>query len=377
MTLVNKVLILGGGIGGMCAAIQLRRQGIEVDLVERDGSWAPEGAGITISGPSLRALRAVGVVDEVLAKGGSWNEIDLCDASGQVTKVVPVLPAVGAEDMPGAAGILRPVLADILGKATRAAGASVRLGVTFTRLVQDDSGVDVHFSDRTENRYDLVIGADGINSAVRQCILPDFAGPKFTGQGCWRAVVPRMSANSVMYLGRTTKAGMNPISATQCYLFLLDRRADMDFIPPDTWPARLAELLEEFGGQVGDIRDGLRSGSLKDVQVLYRPLGGHIIDAPWHRGRIVLLGDAVHATTPHLASGAGIAMEGAIVLAEELERRHSLEGALAAYSGRHYDRARLVIHASARLGQLERDGGSREEHYQVMRQANEALRAPV
>ncbi|PXW97555.1 2-polyprenyl-6-methoxyphenol hydroxylase-like FAD-dependent oxidoreductase [Sphaerotilus hippei] len=377
MALINKVLIVGGGVGGMCAAIQCARQGIEVDLVEINPDWAPDGAGITISGPSLRALRTVGVVDEVLAQGGFWSAIDICDAQGQLTRTVPMATAHGAEELPCAAGILRPVLADILGHATQRAGANVRLGLSFDSLHQDADGVDVRFTDGSHGRYDLVVGADGVNSRVRQVVMPDFPGPQFTGQGSWRAVVPRLRENSTIYMGRTTKAGMNPISATECYLFVLDKRAGMDFIPPAEWPARLAELLQEFGGQVGQIRDALLAGEMSDARLLYRPLAGHMIDGPWHRGRIVLLGDTVHATTPHLASGAGIAMEGAIVLAEELARRHSLEGALLAYAGRHYDRARLVVSASGRLGQIEQQGGSVEAHTLVMRDAQEKLRAPL
>jgi 2-polyprenyl-6-methoxyphenol hydroxylase-like FAD-dependent oxidoreductase len=178
-------------------------------------------------------------------------------------------------------------------------------------------------------------------------------------------------------MGATTKAGMNPISATECYLFVLDKRAGMDFIAPVQWPEKLAELLEEFGGQVGEIRDGLRSGRLKDAKVLYRPLAGHMIPGPWHKGRIVLIGDTVHATTPHLASGAGIAVEGALVLAEELGRRNYLEGALLAYAGRHYDRSRLVVTASGRMGQIEQAGGSLEEHTAIMRDTQTRLRAPI
>ncbi len=377
MALIQNALIVGGGVGGMCAAIQLRKQGIAVELVEINPQGAPDGAGITISGPSLRALREVGVVDEVLRRGGAWNAIDICNPQGEVVTTVPVPPAVGAQELPGAGGILRPVLADILGHATQDAGARVRLGVSFQRMVQDEDGVDVHFSDGSRGRYDLVIGADGVNSAVRKLVMPDFPGPTFSGQGSWRAVVPRTRQNSTICMGRTTKAGMNPISATECYLFVLDRRPGMDFIAPDQWPVKLAELLDEFSGQLGEIRQGLRDGALKDARVLYRPLAGHMIPGPWHRGRIVLLGDAVHATTPHLASGAGIAIEGAIVLAEELKRRHFLEGALLAYAGRHYDRARLVVSASGRLGQIEQEGGSKEEHTRVMVRAQEALRAPL
>jgi 2-polyprenyl-6-methoxyphenol hydroxylase-like FAD-dependent oxidoreductase len=377
MALIHKVLVVGGGVGGMCAAIQLRRQGIAVDLIEQHPNWAPDGAGITISGPTLRALREIGVVDEVLRVGGHWSAADICDSQGRLQLTVPVMPALEADGLPGAAGILRPVLADILGRTVREAGATVRLGLSFETMTQDEDGVDVRFTDGSAGRYDLVIGADGVNSAVRRWVKPDFPGPRFTGQGSWRAVVPRLRENSTIYMGATTKAGVNPISATHCYLFVLDRREGMDFIPPAEWPERLAELLEEFGGQIGEIRDGLRAGTLHDARLLYRPLAGHMVDGPWHRGRIVLLGDTVHATTPHLASGAGIAIEGALVLAEELGRRHSLEGALLAYAGRHYDRARLVVSASGRLGQIEQSGGSREEHTAVMRDAMEKLRAPL
>lgn len=377
MALIKNALVLGGGVGGMCAAIQLRKLGVEVELAEINPHWAPDGAGITISGPTLRALRTIGVQGEVLAQGGHWNAIDICDTEGAVKACVPVQPAIGAEDLPGAAGIMRPVLADILGAATQQAGARVRLGLSVQSLQQDEGGVDVLFSDGSRGRYELVIGADGVNSALRKTVLPDFPGPKFTGQGSWRAVVPRRRENSTIYMGATTKAGMNPISATECYLFVLDRREGMDFIPPEQWPLKLAELLEEFGGQIGEIRDSLRAGRMADARVLYRPLAGHMIPPPWHRGRLVLLGDAIHATTPHLASGAGIAVEGAIVLAEELARRNSLEGALVAYGGRHFDRASLVVRASGRLGQIEREGGSRDEHTQVMVAAQQALRAPL
>lgn len=377
MALIQNALIVGGGVGGMCAAIQLRKQGIEVDLVEINPNWAPDGAGITISGPTLSALREVGVIDEVLRMGGHWNAVDICGPQGELRMTVPVAPAIGADDLPGAGGILRPVLADILGCATERAGTRVRLGLSFRTMVQDDDGVDVVFTDGSAARYDLVVGADGVHSSVRKLVMPDVPGPQFSGQGSWRAVVPRQRENSTIYMGATTKAGMNPISATECYLFVLDKRAGMDFIEPSVWPEKLAELLEEFGGQVGEIRECLRMGSPQHARVLYRPLAGHMISGPWHKGRIVLLGDTVHATTPHLASGAGIAVEGALVLAEELGRRHSVEGALLAYAGRHYDRARLVVSASGRMGQIEQTGGSMEEHTAIMRETQSRLRAPI
>lgn len=377
MALIQKALIIGGGVGGMCTAIQLRKLGIAVELVELNPAWAPDGAGITISGPSLRALREVGVVDEVLRLGGWWRAIDLRDAQGNLLRTVPIAPALGAEDLPSAAGIQRPVLAKILSAATRAAGATVRLGLNFESITQDSDGVDVLFSDGSGGRYDLVVGADGINSALRRLVFPDFAGPVFTGQGCWRAIVPRLHENSTMYLSDTIKAGINPISDDQCYLYLLYKRDGLDFIPPTAWPEIFADLMVPFTGELADIRRGLLDGSLPDPHLLYRPLAGHMIPAPWHRGRLVLLGDTVHATTPQLASGAGIAIEGALILAEELGRRHSLEGALTAYAGRHFDRANLVVQASATLGHIELSGGGPQAHAQVMHQTLELLRRPI
>ncbi|MFT4196730.1 MAG: FAD-dependent oxidoreductase [Pseudoxanthomonas sp.] len=377
MASIANALVVGGGGGGMSAAIQLSRQGVEVTLVERNPDWAPDGAGITLGSPTLRALREVGVVEEVLARGGHWSAVDIRDADGQLQATHALAPAIGAEDLPAAAGILRPELAGILARATCAAGVQVRLGCEVVRLDQDEGGVDVVLSDGAGARYDLVVGADGVHSSIRRWVLPGFAGPRFSGQGSWRAVVPRTEANSTIYMGRNIKAGLNPVSQSQCYLFVLDPRKDMDYLPPEQWTTELAGLLAEFGGQVGRIREGLLDGSLAQARVLYRPLAGHLIPPPWHYGRVVLLGDAVHATTPHLASGAGIAIEGALILAEELRRRHSLDGALAAYAGRHYDRAALVVTASGLLGLIEQNAGSHQEHHRLMVDTLEALRAPL
>ena len=377
MALVNKVLIIGGGIGGMCAAIQLGKQGIAVDLVELNPEWSVYGAGITISGPTLRALRSVGVVGEVLRLGGQWSAIDLCSADGELMQTVPVAPAVGAEELPPAGGILRPVLGGILSRATRAAGTNVRLGLTFETIEQDAVGVDVVFTDGSSGRYDLVIGADGVNSKVRQALFPEAPAPKFTGQGSWRAVVPRTRRNSTIFMGKTTKAGLNPVSETESYLFVLDHRDNFDFIPEAQWPSLLGELMSQFGGAAGELGRGLLDGTLAHHRLVYRPLMGLMMSAPWHRGRVVLLGDAVHATTPHLASGAGLAVEDAVVLAEELARCHFLEGALTSYTGRRYDRSRLVVSSSMRMGELEQTGGSMDTHKSVMLHAMSALTAPI
>jgi 2-polyprenyl-6-methoxyphenol hydroxylase-like FAD-dependent oxidoreductase len=377
MALPDQALIIGGGIGGMCAAIELRKLGITVDLIELNPEWSVYGAGITISGPTLRALRSVGVVDEVLAHAGTWDRIHVCAADGSTLAEVPIPPAAGADELPRSSGILRPVLAEILARATLASGTQVHTGLTFETITQDADGVDVRFTDGRQGRYGLVIGADGVHSQVRHRLFPHAPVPRFTGQGSWRTVVPRTVVHSTIYMGATTKVGVNPVSDEECYLFCLDQRPGIEFIPQEDWARMLPQLLAEFGGVVGDIRDGLRSGRLDGSRILYRPLAGLMMPAPWHLGRVLLLGDACHATTPHLASGAGIAVEDAVVLAEELQRHPTLDAALAAHTARRFERARLVVDSSLRLGELEQTGGPKDEHERVMRHALGALTAPI
>ena len=371
---MNNVLIIGGGIAGMAAAIELRKNGVGVDLVEADPEWRVYGAGITINAPTLRALQSLGVLDAVLERGAASDGLDLFLANGTPIGSIPARAPQGSS-LAATAGIVRPVLAKILADATRASGARVHLGTTFTSLECAERGVDVTLTNGTSRRYDLVIGADGLQSKVRAALFPDAPKPRYTGQVCWRAIVERPAdlKRAAMYLGARVKAGLVPISQTEMYLFFLEARATPEHIEPAQWPASLREALAEFSGPVAAIRDAITPQS----RIVYRPLFALMLPSPWYRGRAVLIGDAAHATTPHLASGAGLAVEDAIVLAEELDRGSSCEEALKSFMARRFERCRLVVENSVRLGDLEQTGGSREEHEQLMRESTIALAAAI
>lgn len=345
-------------------------------MVEQDKDWQVYGAGITISGPTLRAFKEIGVIDQIMRLGFCADGCSLASANGHVFGEIPT-PRVAGPEVPGGGGIMRPVLARILSQATLDAGVLVRLGVTFTSIEQDAGKVHVVFTDGSQDSYDIVVGADGLHSKVRTAIFPSAPKPKFTGQGAWRAVVPRPPelVKPIIFMGQNTKAGVNPVSQEEMYLFFLDKRAESSFIEPERWAGLLAEELAEFGGVVAEIRDGISAES----RIVYRPLESLFMPAPWYSGRVVLLGDAVHATTPHLASGAGIAVEDAIVLAQELFKEGGGDhtAALGRYVDRRLERGRLVVENSLRLGVIEQEGGSAEEHQQIMRDSMQLLLQPI
>lgn len=372
---IANALVIGGGSSGMSAAIELAKLGIEVDLVEKDPGWRSYGAGISINGSSLRALRTLGVLPQVLAQGCGSDGVDLYTADGHPIMQLPT-PRLAGADVPGGAGIMRPVLARILAEQTRAAGVHVRLGCTFTSLEQRDRQVAVSFTDGRRGTYELVIGADGLNSKTRAAILPQAPAPKYSGQGVWRAVAPRPAEvlRPAMFMGARVKAGVNPVSASEMYLFVTEDRPDNRHIPDEALLPGLRALLEAFSAPlIAGVRQGL--GALS--QIIYRPLEPLLVPEPWFMGRIVLIGDAVHATTPHLAAGAGMGFEDGIVLAAELAAAPDLPSALQRFGRRRGPRCRLVVENSVRLGEIEQTGGSKEEHARIMRDSLAALAAPI
>jgi 2-polyprenyl-6-methoxyphenol hydroxylase-like FAD-dependent oxidoreductase len=368
--MIKTVLVVGGGIGGMSAALSLARRGVEVTLIDSDPNWRVYGAGITITGMSLRAFDDLGVLDEIRARGFVHNGMRPRRFTGEALGE-PRLAPPGAPPVMLGGGIMRPVLHDILSTRVRAAGIDVRLGVTVDTLAQDDAGVDVTLTDGTTTRYDLIVGADGIFSKMRAMIFPDAPQPKFTDQGCWRIVADRPAEidRSEIYFGGPLKLGMSPISQEQMYVFLLEHVPGNPWFAPETHVAHLSDLMAPFGGHVPAIRAALG----EDSQINYRPLEWLLLPDPWYRGRVVLIGDAAHATTPHMASGAGLAVEDGLALADELGKTADVGVALRSFMDRRFERAKLVVESSVTSGELEIAG---QHQNSVLPAATQALAQP-
>ncbi|UAJ12569.1 FAD-dependent oxidoreductase [Polymorphobacter megasporae] len=371
--MIDSVLVVGGGIGGMTAALALARRGVAVTLIDSDPNWRVYGAGITITGMSLRAFDDLGVLDDIRTRGFVHNGMRPKRFDGAALGEPRFAPPGSPPIMYGG-GVMRPVLHDILSTRVRSAGVEVRLGVTVATLDQDDDGVDVALTDGTTARYDLVVGADGIFSKMRNMIFPDAAKPKFTDQGCWRIVADRPPEidRAEIYFGGPLKIGMSPISQDEMYVFLLEHVPGNPWFAPKMHIEHLSALMAPFGGIVPTIRAGLGEHS----QINYRPLEWLLLTDPWYLGRVVLIGDAAHATTPHMASGAGLAVEDGLVLADELARTDDVAAALRAFMDRRYERAKLVVETSVRQGEMEIAGADRALQTSVTIAATQALAQP-
>src|SRR5881227_1687728 len=171
MPAVNSVLVVGAGLAGAGTAIHLAAKGVAVDLVEIKPEVAALGSGITLQGNALRELRSLGVWDQVQAHGYAMEVtgIRAPDPAGTVVAEIPDAKT-GGSDLPAVMGMPRPELARILVDRATEVGVKVRFGTTFTELSQDDTGVDVTFSDGSTGRYDLVVGADGVRSRTRRAL---------------------------------------------------------------------------------------------------------------------------------------------------------------------------------------------------------------
>ncbi len=371
---IDKILIVGGGIGGMATAIQLAEAGVAVDLIDLDPEWRVYGAGITITGPTLRAYKRLGLLDQIKAVGAVTNGTKLLHFSGALIHEMdePLIE----DGLPATGGILRPDLHTLMSARVRELGVSVRLGLTVDALDSDASGVNVCFSDGGNGRYDFVIGADGIFSKVRDMLFPAAVKPRFTGQSSWRILCDRPADfdRTEIYLGHRNLAGLTACSPTQCYVFMLNIDPDRTWIEPEDFPETVRGLLADFGGNLAKIRNAVTA----ETSVVYRPLESALQPPPWHKGRILLIGDAAHATTPHLASGAGIAVEDALVLREELAAcGGDIEAGFVAFTARRFERCKLVVDSSVAIGDAQIGHAPADQIGMMMGKALHALFAEI
>jgi 2-polyprenyl-6-methoxyphenol hydroxylase-like FAD-dependent oxidoreductase len=343
------VLAIGGGIGGLTTAIALRRRGFAVTVIEKDPQWSVYGVGIIQQGNVLRAASQLGILDQYVGAGVGFDAVEVYAPNGMKLARVPSPRLL--EGYPANLGIGRRALHRVLGDAARAAGAIVKLGVTAATIEDRGHAVDVRFSDDTTGSFDLVIGADGVHSDTRAMLFPDAPKPAFTGQSVWRYNLPRPAGLDALHVyNGPTGVGLVPIGESLMYMYVTTPEPGNPRYPR----AGLAAVMR---GKVAACAPAIRELAQQitdDEGVVYRPLEGMLVETPWYRGRVLLLGDAAHATTPHLGQGAGMAIEDGLVLADELARHPDVPAALDAWFRRRFDRCAYIVRSSLAIcrGQL-------------------------
>jgi FAD-dependent urate hydroxylase len=313
MANTDRVLIVGGGIAGLATARALTTHGIECNVVERAPAWSHPGTGMYLPANAVRALGDLGLEAALRDRANEIRRQRFLDRRARILLDVD-LPTVWGETGP-CLGIEHRDLHEILRD-----GVPVRLGTTITVLQEEGLQIRAAFSDGSSDLYDVVVGADGVRSWVRSEVFTG-SEPQFVDQASWRFLVdgfPEISHWTVL-LGRRTAFLTIPLGSGRIYCYAdVDAQGAAD--PTDGDPEKLAALYREFAEPVTTIlSEHLAAGG----RPYFSPIE-EVVQDPWVRGRVVLIGDAAHAMSPNMAEGAGMALEDALVLAETIAAGRTL-----------------------------------------------------
>lgn len=337
----RHAIIVGGGIGGLATARSLTERGWNVEVFERAAELREVGAGISVWPNGVRAMQALGLGEQILAHAAPRANTGIRDWSGrwlQRTDTAELVRRYGPYSM-----VHRQDLLDILHAAVPKDCVRLNVEVKEVRPVHDRVEV-IHTSGVSE--ADLVVGADGIWSAVRRSMWPEAAAPQYKGYTAWRFVATlenQLDIGSESW-GRGERVGFGSMTGNRVFAYLIANMPEGQC----TRRGELQELKRRFGSWHEPIPMLLDTLSEADV------LRHDIYDLPpldsFTRGRVALLGDAAHAMTPHLGQGVNQTLEDAVTLGVTLERHQKIEDALLAYDAQRRPRSQRIVARSHQMG---------------------------
>jgi len=336
---VGRVLVVGGGIGGLTAATAFAQRGVEVVLIERRAGFDVPGVGLGQPANALRIYAALGVLSEILASGFSYDRMYIFDRDREL--IIEHKFLLGDRTVPAFCALSRLRLHEILLAAAKRAGVDVRTGLTVNKIHEDKDRVTVTFSDGRVGFFDLLAGFDGIRSTTRLHLVGTAFAPRPSGYGGWRVQVARPEYVRCMEFlqGVGSKTGAMPLADNLMYIFHICPESPEAVFTRADYPDLFRERLSQYRSYVADIAASLDANS----DVVYSPIELMLLPWPWFRGRVVLGGDAAHTVPPHLTQGAAMAAEDGYVLAREmLEDDIPVKARLMKYSQLRYARNAFV-----------------------------------
>ena len=363
----QRVLIVGGGIGGLTVALALSRAGHAVRLYEQAPAFGEIGAGIMLTPNATRVLQHLGLGAPLLADGmrppaSRYRRFDDAALMGNAPLADAMESTYGAPYL----HIHRSDLLDALLAAVRAQGGTeLHVGRRAAGCVQDGESVTVHFGNGTAAKGDLLVACDGVRSTVRAQLV-EHGTPRFRGQVAWRGLVPARGLPervtdraSVVWIGEDRHIVQYVLRGGSLVNYVAI--ALQEEWVEEGWnrPAGLEEVQEVFAGWHQDLQSLLEAtpaGALYKWGLFDRdPL------RQWVHGRIALLGDAAHPMLPFMAQGSAMAIEDAVILARCLEAFDDLEVALSRYQAARRERtARVILQSRAQTGLYQRLTGDKK-----------------
>ncbi len=342
-----RITIIGGGIAGLTTALALNKHGLSIEIFERAQQLNEVGAGIWIQPNALKVLDWIGLGALVRESGTLLDQVDITNS-----QLVPFKKTAqdAIQDGKGnnIVAIHRATLQRILFEALPK--DSVKLGCEFNSLDQYESQVKVSVGDRVI-MTDLLIGADGINSKVRNSIFSN-TSKRFSGQTCWRGIsdirLPDEFQNAgIESWGKKIRFGFSQIMENQVYWFAVKNASQNGTDNSDTIKSELQNYYKGFHPLVLNIikqtqKDKIRRNDISDLKRLDK----------WYKDRVVLVGDAAHATTPNMGQGAGQAIEDAYYLANMLAKYNPIEHTLELFESARREKVDYVVNNSWRFGKM-------------------------
>ncbi|OLP17884.1 monooxygenase [Leptolyngbya sp. 'hensonii'] len=343
-----KVVIIGAGIGGLTAGIALRQAGYTVEIYDKVRELRPAGAGISLWSNGVKVLNRLGLGKQIAAIGGLMDRMEYRASTGELLNDIslkPLVEAVGQRPYPVARADLQNMLLS-------AYPGDVKLNTRCIGVEEDEQGVTAIFEDGQRARGDLLIAADGIHSLLRAHVLGKTIAPQYGGYVNWNGLVPTSESLApeqtwMIYVGEHKRASMMPVAGDRFYFFF-----DVPLVKGSpAQPDPQAELKQHFQGWAPPIQaliDRLDPHKINRLEIHdVGPLDRMV------RGRVALLGDAVHATCPDLGQGGCQAMEDGLVLTESLLTTNlGVAYALQHYEAERLERTRAVVEKARRRAEM-------------------------
>ena len=365
-----KAIVVGAGMAGLATGIALRQAGYEVEIYEKTSKLRPAGAGISLWSNGIKILNKLGLGKEVAAIGGQMNRMEYLTHKGESlndVNLLPLMEQVGQRPYPVSRTDLQQMMLDAFGE------ADVRMGMRCVEVKQDTDSATAIFEDGSTATGDVVIGADGIHSVIREYITGEKIEPRYADYVNWNGIVdasPDLAENDVwvIYVGEGKRASMMPIGGNRFYFFMGCPKPKGTKVAPENIRAELKETFAGWAQPVQNLIEKLDPEQVNRLEISdIDPLSTLV------KGRIALVGDSGHATTPTLGQGGCQAMEDAEVLCRYLVTTNiSVEDSLKRYEAERKERvSKLVLKARKRTDTIyNKEPDRTQEWYEQLKYEN-------